>query len=377
MIETLLETPVVTLPEIIKERISEEGSISFCDFMEMALYHPETGYYTSSRNNFGPNGDYFTSPNITPILGELIGKQIEEMWGILEKKPFTMVEYGAGDGSLCRDILLCLKNNQALYEQLTYFIIEKSPTARENEKKLLTEKVCWIDNIEEIGPINGCILSNEVLDNFSVHRVVMKDDLMEVYVGYEDGFYEFLQPATKMLKEYFSELNVTLPQGFCTEVNLNALRWMKEINSALKRGFVLTIDYGYPSHELYRADKRLGTIACYNNHKVHDNIYNDIGKQDITSHVNFSALYHWGTKYGMDFCGYVYQSSFLHALGLNEYIRKAEQSFRLHTLNKEQKIFFLNTFMADMGNKLKVLIQQKGLPPQKLSGLNLMFNHHR
>jgi SAM-dependent MidA family methyltransferase len=373
MVNALVESPARVLSEIIKEKISERGAIPFHDFMDMALYHPETGYYTSSRNKIGPDGDYYTSPDITSVLGEMLGKQLEEMWYIVNKKPFTIIEYGAGNGSLYRDILHYLKNNPELYSNLNYYIIEKNLAAREKEEIFLTKKVQWIDDIRDITPINGCVLSNEMLDNFPVHRVVMKKDLMEVNVGYEDGFYEFLLPAPKALKEYFEELNVALPKGFCTEVNLKALKWQEEIASGLEKGFVLTIDYGYPSQELYRNDKRSGTLLCYNRHKVNDTIYNNIGKQDITAHVNFSALYHWGLKYGLGYCGYVPQSLFLHALGLNEYLRSAEKNFHKNSLSSRQKIFFLNTFMSDMGNKLKVLIQQKGVSSPKLSGLNLMF----
>ncbi|HTB31290.1 MAG TPA: SAM-dependent methyltransferase [Bacteroidia bacterium] len=369
----LIETSALTLSETIKEKIFKEGNISFREFMEMALYHPEMGYYTSEGNKIGTQGDYYTSPDITPILGEMIGKQLEEMWIILDKKPFSVVEYGAGDGSLCKDILLYLKNNTEFYNDLTYYIIEKSPAALEKEKRLLTEKVQWIDSLGSVAPINGCILSNEVLDNFSVHRVVMKEDLMEVYTGYEDGFFEVLKQAPKPLKEYFEELNVLLPYGFCTEVNLEALSWLNDIANGLQKGFVLTIDYGYPSHELYRYDRRAGTLVCYSRHRLHDNLYSNIGNQDITTHVNFSALCHWGLKYGLDYCGFIHQSYFLLALGLNEYLRKTEEKEHSDYLNDEQKAFFINTFMVDIGNKLKVLIQQKGLPPQKLLGLKFMF----
>ena len=369
----LIETSALTLSETIKEKIFKEGNISFREFMEMALYHPEMGYYTSEGNKIGTQGDYYTSPDITPILGEMIGKQLEEMWIILDKKPFSVVEYGAGDGSLCKDILLYLKNNTEFYNDLTYYIIEKSPAALEKEKRLLTEKVQWIDSLGSVAPINGCILSNEVLDNFSVHRVVMKEDLMEVYTGYEDGFFEVLKQAPKPLKEYFEELNVLLPYGFCTEVNLEALSWLNDIANGLQKGFVLTIDYGYPSHELYRYDRRAGTLVCYSRHRLHDNLYSNIGNQDITTHVNFSALCHWGLKYGLDYCGFIHQSYFLLALGLNEYLRKTEEKEHGDYLNDEQKAFFIDTFMVDIGNKLKVLIQQKGLPPQKLLGLKFMF----
>lgn len=373
MENTLFESPVITLPVIIKEKILEEGAISFHDFMEMALYYPETGYYMSKEGRIGASGDYYTSPVITPILGEMIGRQLEEMWHILGENSFTIVEYGAGDGSLCNDILNYLKNNSALYDNLIYYIIEKSTTAGEKAKRRLTEKVRWIENIDEIKPFNGCILSNEVLDNFSVHRVVMKNDLMEVYVGYEDGFFEFLKPAPPMLKEYFEELDVALPNGFSTEVNMEAIDWLKQISDALQKGFVLTIDYGYASNELYSSGKRAGTLTCYNNHTVNDNLYDNIGEQDITAHVNFSALCHWGLKYGLDYCGFIHQSYFLLALGLNEYLRNTEKKADYNYLDEKQKTFFINTFMVDIGNKLKVLIQQKGLPLQKLLGLKFMF----
>lgn len=370
--EPLSKASSTALSEVIKDRILKTGSISFCDFMEMALYYPEMGYYTSNRNRIGSEGDYYTSPDITPLLGEIIGKQLEEMWHMLDKRPFTIVEYGAGPGSLCQDILVYLKDKPELYENLKYYIIEKSPQVREKEKALLSEKVYWADSIHDIVSVNGCILSNEVLDIFSVHRVVMKEELMEVHVGHEDGFFEFLQPAPKILKEYFSELNVTLPKGFCTEVNLEAIEWLKNIAAKLQKGFVLTIDYGYPSNELYHTDRRLGTIVCYNKHTISDNLYNNIGEQDITAHVNFSALCYWGLKYGLDYCGFIHQSYFLLSLGLNEYLRKTE-SAQQDYLDEKQKAFFINTFMVDIGNKLKVLIQQKGIPQQKLSGLKFMF----
>jgi len=365
----MITTSSLTLSETIKELIKENGPISFYAFMEIALYAPETGYYTSTKDKIGINGDYYTSPIITPLLGKMIGKQLEEMWHMLDKKAFAIVEYGAGSGSLCHDILLHLKDNKELYKDLTYYIIEKSPSARQKEKTLLTEKVSWIESISDIAPIKGCILSNEVLDNFPIHRVVMKDELMEVFVGYQDGFYELLCPAPKAVKEYFKELNVHLPKNFCTEVNLDAIEWVKEIAGCLQKGFVLTIDYGYPSNELYRINKRLGTLVSYNKHTLNNSPYTDIGKQDITSHVNFSALHHWGLKYGLDYCGFTNQAYFLLALGLNEYLRKIENDAPHANLSEEQKAFFTNTFLADMGSKLKVFIQQKGMSPQKPLGV--------
>src|SRR5688572_14846279 len=165
-----------SLSEIIIQKIKNEGPVSFHDFMEMALYYPELGYYMSAQNKIGTNGDYYTSSNLTPVFGAMIGRQIEEMWSLLEEKAFTVVEYGAGTGFLCHDILDHLKNNEKSYNQLTYCIIEKSPVMREKEKAHLNEKVIWYNSIRDIPEINGCILSNELLDNFSVHQVVMEDE---------------------------------------------------------------------------------------------------------------------------------------------------------------------------------------------------------
>ena len=129
------------LSEIIAEKIKREGPISFRDFMEMSLYYPELGYYTSIDDKIGKNGDYYTSSDLTSIFGAMIGTQIEEMWEIAGMEPFTIIEYGAGTGLLCHDILEYLKNNTKLYDELNYCIIEKSAVMREKQKKRLHEKV--------------------------------------------------------------------------------------------------------------------------------------------------------------------------------------------------------------------------------------------
>lgn len=361
------------LSEIIIQRIHQEGLISFRDFMEMALYYPEKGYYTSPQNKIGKTGDFYTSSNITPAFGAMIGRQIEEMWDISGGNTFTIVEYGAGTGVLCHDILNYLKNNKQLYDQLNYCIIEKSVIMRQKQKAHLHEKVTWHNTIRDIDGITGCILSNELLDNFSVHQVVMEDELMEVFVDYKDGFVELLRPTKKELTDYLAELNVVLPKGFRTEINLEATEWIKEIAESLQKGYVITIDYGYLSKELYSERRSAGTLVCYNKHTVNDNPYIDIGEQDITSHVNFSALYHYGSKYGLNFCGFTNQANFLLALGFKDYLRKtlgAEGGHDIISMVKKES-FITHTLLMEMGLKFKVLIQQKGIEKKDLSGLKL------
>jgi SAM-dependent MidA family methyltransferase len=359
------------LSEIIIKKIHDNGPISFRDFMDMALYYPHLGYYTSTEEKIGKSGDYYTTPYYTSIFGEMIGKQLEEMWQLLDKEPFIIVEYGAGTGVLCRDILNYLKNNKDLYHDLTYCIIEKSEVMREKERAILPEKVSWHQSPEEIPKINGCVLSNELLDNFPVHQVVMEDELMEVFVGFDKGFVELLRPASTKLKEYFEELKVTLPKGFRAEVNLQAIEWISEIAEALNKGFVLTIDYGFSSADLYRPERSLGSIVCYHKHEINENVFDKIGKQDITAHVNFSALVHWGIKKGLDCTGFTNQANFMRTLGLINYLREMEDSGKYDLAKHKEKLMFANTLMLDMGGKFKVLIQHKGVQKPLLSGLQL------
>jgi len=363
-----------TLSEIIKNKISEQGPISFHDFMEMALYYPGLGYYTSSPDKIGKHGDYYTSPYLTNVFGNVLAKQLEEMWFLTGKQDFTIVEYGAGMGSLCADILKQVKHNKELFKTLKYCIIEKSEAMRQKEKKIIdqgfiNEKITWYDTIEEIPSFTGCVLANEVLDNFSVHKVIMKQkELKEIFVDYDNGFIEVLKPARDDLKEYFTELDIELPNDFCAEINLEAIEWLRRISASLEKGFVLTIDYGYPSSELYKSYHRLGTIVCYNKHTVNDLPYINIGQQDITAHVNFSALKFWGAKHGLNNCGFTNQSQFLLGLGLTEHLRKLEKHEK-NSFEVREKLMLLHTLLMSMGKKFKVLIQQKGLNNPFLSGL--------
>lgn len=357
------------LEEIIIEKIRRKGPISFRDFMEMCLYYPETGYYTSSQEQIGKNGDFYTSSSISEVAGAMIGRQLEEMWILAGQEDFAIVEYGAGTGMLCNDILNYLKCNKAFYSRLKYYIIEKSPVMRAKEKILLKEKVYWLNAIHELQPITGCVISNELVDNFSVHQVIMKDRLMEVYVDYRDEFVELLQPAGNELKNYLSELNIELPTGFRTEVNLEATRWIEDIANSLERGFVLTIDYGFPSAELYNECRKSGTLLCYHKHTINDQPYSNIGRQDITSHVNFSALSHWGSKNGLATSGYVNQAGFFVSLGWEDYLNEVLIKSRNTYLGFKEYAFLKYMFLFDMGQKFNILIQHKGVCGDSLRGL--------
>ncbi len=326
--------------------------------MEMALYYPGLGYYNSEKPRIGKKGDYYTSPNLTPAFGEMLGKQLEEMWGILGEKEFTVVEMGAGTGLLSMDVIEYLKRNDELYDCLNYCILERSPAMRKEQQERLGEKVSWFCSLQELSGMKGCIFSNELVDAFPVHRVVMENELMEVFVDYRDGFVEMLKPASDELKNYFFELDVILANGYRTEVNLDMLKWIQEIGSALDRGFVITIDYGYPSSELYLEHRNRGTLMCYHKHIAGEDPYRYIGEQDITSHVNFSALSHWGEKNRLELCGFTDQAHFLLGLGIDEYLRIAQEK---DPVNYWKKLLPVKTLLMEIGETFKVLVQKKGV----------------
>jgi SAM-dependent MidA family methyltransferase len=299
----------------------------------------------------------------------MVARQLVEMWCWLGKQPFSVVEYGGGTGLLCGDILRSLQRNKELYADLHYYIIEKNAAMKSAQRQLPPGRVSWHEDTREIPPVSGCILSNELIDNFSVHQVVMGDELMEVFVGYDDGFTECLRPAGQKLKDYFRELNVTLPPGFRTEINLEALDWITRISGVLKKGFVLTIDYGFPSRVLYDDRRNKGTLVCYHRHMINYSPYTNIGEQDITTHINFSALSHWGRHNGLDLGGYTSQAHFLQGLGLTSHLKEMEEKGEMQNWTPDEKLSLIRTLLMDMGQKFNVLIQYKGLRKPLLSGM--------
>ncbi|MBC7946310.1 MAG: SAM-dependent methyltransferase [Chitinophagaceae bacterium] len=348
------------LEEIIIQKIKESGPISFHDYMEMCLYYPSKGYYTSHTERIGQHGDFYTSSSISSVVGAVIGRQLEEMWEKTGREEFSIVEYGAGTGRLCHDILDHLKNSAAFYERLTYYIIEKSPSMRSRQSSFNHEKVKWIDSIDKMAAFTGCVLSNELLDNFAVHRVIMEDQLMEVYVDHKDGnFTESLQPAGSELVDYFQRQQIVLPTGHRTEVNLEAIQWLGEIATSMKKGYVLTIDYGHQASDLYNEKRKEGTLLCFHKHQINDKPFTNIGDQDITSHVNFTALSTWGESLGLQTCGFVTQADFLQALGWEKLLMESVMGGAPDYTKYKQYAFLKYTMLMDMGQKFKVLLQSK------------------
>ena len=225
-------------------RIKSEGPITFTTFMEMALYEPELGYYTSQKTRIGRSGDFYTSSHLHPIFGMMIGKQIEEMWEIMNKpSDFQIVEMGSGTGYLCKDILDYLKNRE-LFNSLNYTIIELNPAMKTSRQNLLTvfsDKIRWVSSIRELNNIKGCILSNELLDAFPVHIIEMNDEIKEIFVSTANEKLTEIKkaPSTGRIADYINEFSIGLEKGHRTEINLEIKKWLGEIDCAFNRGIYI------------------------------------------------------------------------------------------------------------------------------------------
>ncbi len=362
------------LREIIIDRIKRDGPISFKEFMDMALYEPDYGYYTSTDTEIGRGGDFYTSPHLHAIFGVLIGKQIEQMWEFMKEPPeFHIVEIGAGRGYLAADMLSYLSKKK-FFDAINYIIVEINSNTKKKQEKMLKpfiERVTWIHSIREITNLTGCILSNELIDSFPVHLIQVDHyQFKEIFVDIEENdFCEVPHGCRPEILDYIKEFEIPVSEGYKTEVNLMVKEWLKDVSQALRKGFILTIDYGYPSWDYYSPERRRGTLLCYYKHQVNENPYQHIGKQDISAHVNFSALKKWGEDYGLRTTGYCPQGTFLVSLRMDEML--SEMDSKSHDYPFEVSRIKGLVLPEGMGTSHKVLIQYKGEGIPQLMGFSL------
>lgn len=366
-----------SLKERIIERIKSEGPINFERFMEMALYYPEIGYYMRDRITIGKEGDFYTSPHLHPLFGYMIARQIEEMWHLMDRPdPFYVIEMGAGMGYLAMDILEYLKKKteegEDIFENIRYSIIELNPSLRARQRDLLSDfsdKVEWFSSLKEMKPVKGCFLSNELLDAFPVRLVQMDKGLKEIYVSVKDNdFTEIKMPPSEEVRGYFEEFGIELPEDYRTEVNLRIKEWLKDLESKLLEGFILTIDYGYTTYEYYSEERNRGTLLCYYKHQINEDPYQNIGEQDITAHVNFSSLKKWGDELGIKTLGFCPQGTYFVSLGIDKVIK--ELYGESHDFFEIAKIKGL-ILPQGMGDSHNVMIQYKGSREFSLKGFRL------
>jgi SAM-dependent MidA family methyltransferase len=397
----------------IRRVIRSRGRVTFAEFMRMALYEPGLGYYMTPPDRLngadgagrssglggsgglgrsGREGDYVTAPELHPLFGQMVGRQVIEMVEWLRRaepsREIAVIEMGAGRGLLAEDILAVCAQHRL--ERLRYVVIETSPLFEHDQRARLARfagqgiSVQWRRTLEEaalpdtaatVDKPTAIIVSNELVDAFPVHRVIMQAGrLMERYVTIEaDRLVEQLgRPSTPALEQYFERLAVRLPEGFQTEVNLEALDWVAKMSGLLGAGFVLTIDYGHSAEERYAPARREGTLACYAGHHRLERPYVRVGRQDLTAHVDFSALVRAGREAGLELTGFTDQTSFLLGLGAAEVMEArlaACDDIQREVELAAMKMLLAPDSMGGMGRAFKVLIQQKGLVAPRLSGL--------
>jgi SAM-dependent MidA family methyltransferase len=366
------------LTALLAERIRASGPIPFAEFMRECLYHPEHGYY--SRAGAGRFGDYYTSVDVHPIFGRLLARQLAEIWVLLSSpRPVPVTEAGAGVGRLARHILdFAARTLPEFYEAVEYVAVERSPSRRAEHALQLGPHATArrFRSAAELpwAVAAGCVFSNELLDALPTHRVVMRGGrLWEVFVGWEDGhFVELLRDlSTPALAQYFREQGIALGEGDHAEVCLEACRWIEDVGHRLGRGFVITIDYGHEAGSLYNEAHNRGTLLAYRDHKVTENVLDAPGEQDLTAHVNFTALELWGRRSGLERTGLVTQSQFLVALGkANEFadLYDPEQS---EVEKLRARLLLKNLIHPEgLGETFRVLIQHKGIETPHLTGLS-------
>jgi SAM-dependent MidA family methyltransferase len=364
----------------IAAEISRQGAIPFARFMELALYHPQFGYYMrppeSGTERIGWDGDFYTSSDVHPILGQALARQAAQVDALLGyPDPFLIVEMGPGKGLMAKHFLsACQHGSHSLPQRLRYVLIERSPAMRAAQRHQLMPwlhaggPATWLEDFNSLAPesVTGLMFSNELPDAFPVHRVQkVGHALREMFVEIRDGRLAacLRNVSTPELEKYFRGLQIELPDGYRTEINLAAPAWMRQVAASMHRGVVITIDYGHSAEDLYGPDRSSGTLLCYRSQMASEDPFLWVGQQDMTAHVDFTTLATVGEEMGLSVTGFTNQMSFLMGLGVEDMIAQLTPEtpeFRaaLHLLKPDA-----------MGRTFKILVQHKGLEAPALDGL--------
>jgi SAM-dependent MidA family methyltransferase len=326
------------LVERLRDEIAASGPVTFARFLDRALYEPGLGYYTGPVTRPGRSGDFLTAPETHPIFGWALARQLEELWQILGRpEPFVVREHGAGSGALAVAIVDGLaRDGLALRTAIRYEAVEvderRGEAFRERVAAAGHENV--LDRGSSSTAIVGVVLANEVLDALPVHRVVGRDGgLRELYVDWaDDRFVEREgEPSTPRLDERLRVGGIRLAEGQLAEISLVLDGWIAGAAAELERGMLLLIDYGYAAQELYSARRAQGSLLAYVRHRAHEDPFRNVGRQDLTAHVDLTAVGRAATAAGLEPLGLTTQAEFLVGLGIGD-ILTAIQSDRSTSL---------------------------------------------
>lgn len=355
----------------IADEISDAGGwIGFDRFMDLALYAPGMGYYSGGAHKFGAAGDFVTAPELSPLFAQALASQVQEILSL--SAPYVL-EVGAGSGRLAADLLQDLERRAALPEQ--YAILDLSGELRARQRATieaavphLAERVRWLDRLPD--RFDGLVLANELLDAMPVHLVVWgteTDEQMILERGVvldRDGqtFRWDDRPASRRVRDAALVLadEYELPAGYLSELGLAARDWTASWGRIIGRGALLLIDYGFPRHEFYHPQRDTGTLMCHYRHRAHTEPFFLPGLQDITAHVDFTAIAEAGFEAGLDVLGYATQANFLLNCGLTEALARIPTDDHGRYLPQAQAAQKLVS-PAEMGDLFKVIALGKGL----------------
>lgn len=364
--------------------IQEKGKITFAEFMEIALYTPDLGYYTGPGEIFGDAGDFITAPELSELFGRCVAHQAQQVLQGLGGG--DILEFGAGSGKLAVDMLTELEKQQCLPNQ--YLIVDISPGLRSRQKKHLEEKlphlvdrIMWLDEVPE--NFRGIIVGNEVLDAMPVHRVRFHQngEHKELYVIEENGSFSWQEgePGSELLQNEIATIfdlqGRFMADGYESEINLFMRPWIKALHDNMEAGAVILIDYGYPRHEFYHPERYEGTLMCHYQHRAHGFPLMLPGLQDLTAHVDFTAVAECGLEAGFHVSGFTNQVSFLSACGLERMLQEVDPADIHNFLAFIQPVKRL-ILPTEMGELFKVIGLTKNFD-QPLLGFTLVDQRSR
>jgi SAM-dependent MidA family methyltransferase len=330
------------LCRITAEIAARGGWISFARYMELVLHEPGLGYYAGGARKFGAQGDFVTAPELGSLFGRSLARQLREFPRILE--------IGAGSGALAEVLL-----NELDCE---YLVLETSTELRDRQRRRLGERVRFLDSLP--ARFSGAVVANEVADAMPVHAVAWRDaGVMERGVSFQDGKLHWAErEASGALRDAAQEIEVPIP--YESEINLAASAWMRTLAGHLDSGAIFVIDYGFPRAEYYHPQRSMGTLMCHHRHRSHGDVFLEPGAQDITAHVDFSALAAAARESGLELLGYATQAQFLVNCGITDVLAEANAENALHyapIAAQAQKLLS----PAEMGELFKVLAVGRGV----------------
>ena len=356
-ISTLLHT-------LIRAAIAKsDGLLPFDRFMDLALYAPGLGYYVAGATKLGPGGDFVTAPEISPLFGQCVAAQCAE---VLERlRGGDLFEFGAGSGALAVQVLSDLDRMGSLPEH--YWILEPSPDLHERQRARIQDEIpqlanrcAWLTELPRA--LRGVVLANEVLDAMPVQRFQVREDggVEEVCVTDQEG--QLVEVMASICSPGLAEAVADLQSagfartaGYASEINPRLTPWLAALSDTLAAGLVLLIDYGYPRSGYYQPDRTTGTLLCHHRHRTHDDPYRDLGLQDITAHVDFTAVAEAGLAAGFDLAGFTTQAHFLLGCGIDSLLSNSPAS--LDQILGAKQLLLPTT----MGERFKVLGLTKGI----------------